>query len=106
MLERDLGQRQDSHKSYRPGRSHLGVSVSRHEKRSEEQGWGSPIFRGEDEETPGNAEREQLERQGQNKDRSGFRGPGEHRNATCWGPGSVRRGGTVAPHLTQLGTRI
>lgn len=84
------------------------MSVNRYEKRSEEQGWGSPIFRGKDEETPGNAEREreQLERQEENQDRTGFWGLGEHRDATCWGPGSVCRRGTLAPHLRRLRTQI
>lgn len=84
------------------------MSVNRDEKRSEEQGWGSPAFRGEGEETPGNAEREreQLERQEENQDRTGFWGPGEHRKAMCWGPGSVSRGATLAPHLRWLRTRI
>lgn len=51
-------------------------------------------------------EREQLERQEENQDRTGFWGLGEHRDATCWGPGSVCRRGTLAPHLRRLRTQI
>lgn len=59
------------------------MSVNRHQKRSEDSGWGSPIFRSEEKETPVNAEKEQPQRQ--NKDRMEFPKPSEHRTATCWG---------------------
>lgn len=47
-----------------PGRGHLEVSVNRHQKRSEDSGWGSPIFRSEEKETPVNAEKEQNKENG------------------------------------------